>query len=118
MARLPCYMWCTSTNATWSGDAQHHLQARYEGAALSFIEGQIKGWPVPDQLTVDPPFVTVQSVAISADGQTATLQTTETWSVRGTGGTKLFAEQDAHHTITMVKRPAHVFDKWVVSNIA
>jgi len=104
------------------------LKSRYYGPAQRLLIGQTKGWPSHVDVSL-PRIQIIGPVSVSANLATATIHTIETWMVRaepsagGKAGRVLFAETDAHHTITLDRTPTilclagHCLHKWVVVQI-
>lgn len=104
------------------------LKSRYYGAARRYIINQAKGWPRQVKVSV-PRIRIVGPVRVSANLATAIIHTVETWLVRaepstgGKPGRVLFAETNAHHTISLDRTPTilcfagHCLHKWVVVRI-
>jgi hypothetical protein len=126
LARVPYYKF--GRDPAVGPPAVTRLKSRFYGPAQRFIIGQTKGWPQHVDVTV-PRIRIIGQVAVSANLATGTLHTIETWLVRaksGSGGKQgrvLFAETDAHHTITLDRTPTmlclsgHCLHKWVVVRI-
>jgi hypothetical protein len=101
------------------------LKSRYYGVAQHFLIDQTKGWPRHVEVSA-PSIRIVGAVSVSANLATATINTIETWLVRaepapgGRSGRVLFAETNAHHTISLDRTPTilclagHCLHKWVV----
>ncbi|HEV2375801.1 MAG TPA: hypothetical protein VGS19_27000 [Streptosporangiaceae bacterium] len=103
------------------------LKSRYYGSARRSLIDQAKGWPLQADVSL-PSIRIVGPVSVSAKLATATLHTVETWLVRaesraGKPGRVLFAETNAHHTVSLIRTPTmlcafgHCLHKWVVVRI-
>lgn len=126
LARVPYYK--TGRDPVLGPLALTRLKSRYYGQARRFVIGQAKSWPRHVHVAV-PGIRIVGPVRVSANLATATIHTVETWLVRaeppkgGTTGRVLFAETNAHHTITLDRTPTmlcvagHCLHKWVVVRI-
>lgn len=126
LARVPYYE--LGRDPTLGPSALTRLKSRFYGPAARSVIRQTGGWPRHVDVSV-PQIRIVRPVAVSANLATATLHTVETWLVRaesGPGGQQgrvLFAEKDAHLTITLHRTPTmlcladHCLHKWVVVRI-
>ena len=126
LARVPYYE--VGRQPVLGSPALARLKSRYYGPAQRLLIGQTKGWP--SHVDVSPPRIQIIGpVSVSANLATATIHTIETWIVRAEppagskAGRVLFAETDAHHTITLDRTPTilclagHCLHKWVVVQI-
>lgn len=126
LARVPYYKFGRDPHLGPS--ALTRLKSRFYGPARQSIIRQAARWP--KHVDVSPPRIhIVGRVAVSANLATATLHTIETWLVRaepGPGdkpGRVLFAEKNAHLTITLHRTPTmlcaagHCLHKWVVVSV-
>ena len=126
LARVPYYE--LGRDPTLGPSALTRLKSRFYGPAARSVIRQTGGWP--RHVDVSPPQIRIVGpVSVSANLATATLHTVETWLVRaesGPGGKQgrvLFAEKDAHLTITLHRTPTmlclagHCLHKWVVVRI-
>ncbi len=126
LARVPYYE--LGRDATLGPPALTRLKSRFYGPARRSVIRQTRGWPRHVDFSA-PQIRIVGRVAVSANLATATLHTVETWLVRaesgpgGKPGRLLFAEKDAHLTITLHRTPTvlclagHCLHKWVVVRI-
>lgn len=126
LARVPYYQF--GRDRTLGPPALTRLKSRFYGPAARSIILQTRGWP--RHVDVSAPHIRITGrIAVSANLATATLHTVETWLVRaesgagGKPGRVLFAEKDAHLTITLHRTPTmlclagHCLHKWVVVRI-
>jgi hypothetical protein len=126
LARVPYYK--VGRDPVLGPLALTRLKSRYYGQAQRFLISQTKTWPRHVRVSV-PSIRIVGPVRVSANLATATIHTVETWLVRakppkgGESGRVLFAETNAHHTITLERTPTilcvagHCLHKWVVARI-
>jgi len=123
LARVPYYEF--GRDPTLGPAALTRLESRFYGPARWSIIRQARGWPRHVDVSA-PQIHIIGQVSVSANLATATLHTVETWLVRaesgpgGKPGRVLFAEKDAHLTITLQRTPTmlcltgHCLHKWVV----
>jgi len=126
LARVPYYE--SGRDPALGLPALTRLKSRFYDPARRSIIRQTSGWPRHVDVSA-PQIRIVGRVAVSANLATATLHTVETWLVRaesgpgGKPGRVLFAEKDAHLTITLHRTPTmlcladHCLHKWVVVRI-
>ena len=126
LARVPYYEF--GRDPALGPAALTRLDSRFYGPARWSIIRQARGWPRHVDVSA-PQIRIIGRVSVSANLATATLHTVETWLVRaesgpgGKPGRVLFAEKDAHLTITLHRTPTmlclggHCLHKWVVVRI-
>jgi hypothetical protein len=115
-ARLPYYNFGNSDNSSRGNLAAHRLSSRYQSQGLALIRSQVAGWNTAEP-DVSLPKISILSVNVSADENTAVVATKETWRVSDAGGHVLFEETNQPHTITMHRVKGIILHKWVVYQI-
>jgi hypothetical protein len=61
--------------------------------------------------------IEIDAATSSLTTNTATLQTRETWRVSDASGRVVYREDNAHHTVSLIRVQSYVLHEWDVSAI-
>lgn len=113
---VPCYTFANSGDQFMKSFALGQLNSGFSGTAKQEVANRINSWPA-GEMNVAAPKITINSINLSPDGNTATLTTTENWTIKTDSGQTVYSEKSQRHTVTMQQKSNSMFPQWLVTDI-